>query len=377
MKTECSRIPEAVDFVSGELEAGDEAEFSLHLRECEACREDVAKLRQVRMRLVSLPRSEPKRSPEQIVASAVNAESIPVRKRMRFQRIAAAAVFMFGASVAWMAARRDEPVVAEVQAMPRGGEWHESMDRAVRWLESRQNVDGSWDAEKWGGRPEFQVALTALSMIAVRNSMDHSAAPGKAIEWLKRQQDPDGMFGPKGVGRPFNQSLATLALLRAPQAAVDAELKASIKSGIAAILRSQVPDGGWGHYGSGISNNAVTVWHVQTLELASAQGWTEVNDALERGRRSLSRMERPPSEHALAKGGRIDMCGAYFAAIQWSQRHDAESKARLNELRESLIGMQTHMGDDSGSWPPDDTRNQVGGRLFSTSLAALALNDCR
>lgn len=375
MKTECSRISKAVDFVSGELDAQEEAEFSLHLRECGACRAEVERFRSLRLRLVSLPKSEPKRSPEEIVAAAMKADATPARTGFRFQRMAAAAAVIFCAAVTWKMTRPQIPAVARIVEPPHGGELHQSVDRAVHWLESQQEADGSWDVEKWGGRPEFQVALTALSTIAVQNSLENASTSEKAIVWLKRQQGPDGMFGPKGVGRPFNQSLATLALLRAPNASVDNELKTAIQSGIDAILRSQVPDGGWGHYGSAVSNNAVTAWHVQTLELAAVQGWPEVKDAMERGKQCLARMEPSSPEIVLAKSGRIDMCSTYFSAIQLSQQDDDDSRTRLEHLRKALIGLQTATGDDSGSWPPDDTRNQVGGRLFSTSLAALALGD--
>lgn len=377
MKTECSGISKAVDFISGELDAREEVDFSQHLRECSACRSEVERFRQLRMRLVSLPQTEPKRSPEEIIATAMRSDPAPVRAGFRFQRVAAAAAVVLCAAVTWKMTRPQATSVAQIVEPPHGGELHQSVDRAVRWLESQQEADGSWDVAKWGGRPEFQVALTALSTIAVQNSLENASSSGKAIVWLKRQQGSDGMFGPKGVGRPFNQSLATLALLRAPNASVDSEMKSAIQSGIDAILRSQVPDGGWGHYGSAVSNNAVTAWHVQTLELAATQGWSEVRDAMERGKQCLARLEAISPESALAKNGRIDMCSAYFSAIQLSQQDDADSRVQLEHLRKSLIGLQTATGDDSGSWPPDDTRNQVGGRLFSTSLAAIALDDTR
>lgn len=378
MKTECPSSPKAIDFVCDELAPEVALDFAIHLKKCEVCRAAVDDQRALRTKLLSLPVPRPARSPGEIAAAAVRSQRATSPRGLRASWWAAAAAVVLCAGAVWRMNRGDSRHMTENPANALSVSSHESLDRAVHWLESQQEADGSWNVEKWGARPEFQVALTALSSIAILNSTEVPQSSFRAIEWLANQQNKDGMFGPKGVGRPFNQSLATLALLHAAGNAPSGALQAPIDAGLKAILRSQISDGGWGHYGSAASNSAVTAWHVQALEIAADQGWSEVNEALERGKTFLHRAGDASTTSAGAgfgKTGRIDMCAAYFSAMRLSERNDAGSRDRLEELRRSLIGLQTASGEDSGSWPPDDTRGHVGGRLFSTSLAALTLND--
>lgn len=378
MKTDCSMTSKVAEFLSEELEADDARDFVHHLAECAACREEVETQRRLFRRLRSLPESDPGVHPGDIVAAAMGQAAVAHRKARGWFPVsvaAAAAVAVMGLA-AWQALGPQQVVSHDPAHAPAAGG---SVNRAVRWLEAQQQADGSWDVRKWGGRPEFQVALSSLSALAILNSNpSNNPAAERAAEWLIRQQGSDGMFGPKGVGRPFNQSLATLALLHVSRDRRDEALRPSVEAAVSAICRSQLPDGGWGHSGSVESNDTVTAWHVQTLEHATRNGFAQAAAALERGKSCLSRLQdgRPANAVSLlTKSGYLDMCSVYFTALQLSQQSDGESRKQLESLREQLIALQAASGADAGSWPPDATRHQVGGRLFSTSLAALTLDD--
>jgi hypothetical protein len=56
-------------------------------------------------------------------------------------------------------------------------------------------------------------------------------------------------------------------------------------------------------------------------------------------------------------------------------RESGESAAldQLTSIRKILLEKQIHQGEDSGSWAPIDRWSAVGGRLYSTAMASLAL----
>lgn len=379
MKTECPMNFKVAEFASGELDAAESHEFNAHLVGCPACRDELQEHRRLLDRLRSLPVVQPVARPGDIVAAVLRKQTETSRKSARWLPISAAAAAVAIIGLAGWGMLRPSADHGTVSRPPLEKPLaDQSLERALKWLETQQQSDGSWDVRKWGGRPEFQVALSSLSTLAILNAGNiDTRVSARAVDWLIGQQGSDGMFGPQGVGRPFNQSLATLALLQASRSRNDETLRTSIDAAISAIRRSQLPDGGWGHSGSVESNDTVTTWHVQTLELAARNGWAQAADALERGRGCLARMQdgrMNVADPALAISGRLDMCSIYFTVLQLGERNDETSRKRLDALRGKLIDMQADSGEDAGSWPPDSTRHQVGGRLFSTSLAALTLD---
>ena len=263
-----------------------------------------------------------------------------------------------------------------------------SSDRAINWLCANQEADGSWDAEKWGGSRNFKVALTALPAIAVigRNptTPERAAVAARAVGWLQTQQSENGTFGPVNLGLPYNQSLATLALLHAYRHHQDPSLKSSIESAIAAMAQAQTRDGGWGWSGSPFADSLITTWHVEALRLADELGLGNSKTTLVHGLAWLSAHPDPHSEadptHVSpdmilpGKTG-IDLCRSYFLTITLQRERDDFSHQRLAAIRQSVVHYQVPEGDHSGSWPPDQRWGRSGGRIYSTALASLSLVD--
>ncbi len=378
MKTDCPHRCHAIDFITGELDPATAGVFSRHLGECETCRAEVDSAHRLIASLRSLPEPEYRDRTEEILAAVKRGENRPATPVWK-RPLAAAAAIAILATAFWAPKRPANSPIASVSTdTPKAGSTPDaSIRKAVDWLKANQSADGSWDAKKWGGRPQFQVALTALPAIAIQHAGEPADQSARmAVRWLLGQQSADGLIGPKGVGLPFNHSLATFALLQAANGRSESELKAPLKAALDAILRNQTRDGGWGHYGSPFSNNSITAWHLRTLETAAASGWTEVMPALERAKASLaSQVQDTRGTPAASGDGAIpDMCATYFSAGELSRQNDPAAREKLSSIRETLLALQENAGNDSGSWPPDGTWGHAGGRLYSTALASLTLD---
>ncbi|MFZ0090416.1 MAG: squalene--hopene cyclase [Solirubrobacteraceae bacterium] len=87
----------------------------------------------------------------------------------------------------------------------------ESIRRAVHWLESHQNADGGWgedcrsyDDDAWIGRGTSTASQTGWALLALDAAGEHSAAVRRGIAWLVATQRPDGGWDePQHTGTGF------------------------------------------------------------------------------------------------------------------------------------------------------------------------------
>jgi hypothetical protein len=391
MNPECPFVARVVDFAAGELSPPDQLKIENHLLECLGCREELASYRQLISKLRLLPVPEASEDLAQRVLAAVReppAESSQ-RKIIWLWSAAAVALLSFLPFIhrAWTPAA--STVATGMTKNPRT-----SLGLAIHWLCSQQEADGSWNAEKWGGNQNFQVALTALPTIAIIRSHpstpERAAVAARAVEWLCAQQSDDGTFGPENLGIPYNHSIATLALLHAYGQNHDPALKRPIDIAVAAMVHAQSRDGGWGWRGAVSSDRTITGWHVEALRLAHELGVKNSRNALDRGiaweathldpASEVDIASIPPdkiltrNENALGKAG-LDLCSFYFLTASLQREQDKVSQRQLAAIRQSLVLDQVPKGEDSGSWTPDDRWGRRGGRIYSTALASLSLTD--
>jgi hypothetical protein len=370
MNLNCQLSTQLVDFAAGELAPQDQMEIISHLSGCAECRDKLASHRHFITELQSLPVPEASVDLAQRILAAVR-EPQPVHfyRRPLWQASAAAAVVLIS-SLALL--YRPHPVAqspgntAGVVVNPVS-----SIDRAVTWLCTHQEANGSWDAQKWGGNRHFEVALTALPALAVigkhPTTPQRSAVATRAIEWLRAQQSQDGTFGPDNLGKPYNHSIATLALLHAYRLDRDPYLRRQLDAAITAMVRAQNHDGGWAWQAATLSDRTITGWHLAALRLADELGISGVKSALDGGLAWVTAYSAAPANLGL------DLSRAYFLTVSPKSAGSTDFTSQLTTLRQRLVQQQILQGTNSGSWSPDIGSEHSGGRIYFTALASLSL----
>ena len=79
------------------------------------------------------------------------------------------------------------------------GPEHQSITRAVHWLEAHQNADGGWGEDlrsyrddSWRGRGESTASQTAWALLALLAVDPNTAAVARGVQWLVDEQREDG-----------------------------------------------------------------------------------------------------------------------------------------------------------------------------------------
>lgn len=372
---ECRFLEDAARHVTGKTYHPD---FAEHCQQCPACQEAV----RVWQRLASPPAVEPRADFTREILAAV-AESQKKVVRPQWHRWAAAALLIFSLTSVSLWHRGTTPATLtsqDISPAPSPPRADGSVREALDWFCRAQEADGSWSPARWGGDPRFEVALTALPMLAILSAPDEitpqrAAAIEKARHYLLSHCDDKGRFGPAFYGSSYSQSIATLALLSCYQQQPDAEIKLVLHRAIDVIISQQQTTGCWGPGAAGQPDVTVTLWQVEALKAAHALGWEEVQPHLSLGNKwlALNGSAAVPSLDTLRAGGAVDYFAVYFATTQLKKAGDASALDQLSSIRHALLRKQVQQGAESGSWTPDDRWATAGGRLYTTAMVSLAL----
>lgn len=421
----CPEAADAAAFVAGELDEAAGRRLADHAAACPECEAAVEAVRRTVATLRAVPDEKPGRDLAPTILTLIAAERGGRVSRIfgpapaRIVRLAAAAALVaaLGAGV-WLAARTGYRVGPAVAARP--------VDRGADWLCRIQEADGSWSTARWGGDARYEVALTSLALMALLQ--DEALPPPRAgparraMEFLRARQDATGRFGPAFDNAPYNHGMATLALLRAWERFRDPELQAPVDRAVAYIVKRQRPAGGWGYesVADAAPNLSVSYWQCEALRVAEKLGWPSVRAPCDRGRmwiaglgddegfygyrgagdtpagaRALSAMgaatilthdggsEVPAARLDAVKRRVVEVAGgsrtsedyyhSYFLMRALRSLAQGEGGGFLEAMRRDLLNRQVLRGDTAGSFEPDARWGAVGGRVYSTALAMLAL----
>ncbi len=302
---DCRWADTALPFVQGELPPAERGTFSEHLAGCPACTRSVGEAREF---LAHLSASLPDESCADL-APRVLAQVLPGSWGRRglsvpsWVRWTAAACVLAGVLGALVQAFRKPPAASPVlrdTATADAPDSARAREKALGWLASVQEPDGTWDPARWDGHGNFSVAVTGLALMAftgpegVAPEAAHAPAAGRARAALLRSQDGAGHFGPRGVGSLYNHAIATAALLAADAARPDPAARSAASRGVRFLLAAQTLSGGWGYAEGGRAgvgggggedepNTAMSVWPLVALARARAAGMPGVEMPLARG----------------------------------------------------------------------------------------------
>lgn len=414
---ECRHRADVAEYVRGELDAAACSAMDAHLSGCVACRAAVEDARRVMARLGADPDVAVSRDQVTLVLDRIAKRPVVMWSPWVRGLAAAAGLALLLGGWVWLRGGHGSAVSAKDDPLP----------AAAAWLCETQEADGSWSTARWGGRPQFEVALTGLSLMALLQEEDRTdagqAAVDRAVGYLVSQQDDAGRIGPAFDAELYNQGIATLALVRAYQARRTEALRKVLDKSLVRMESLQNPDGGWGYQNTmdKESNMSMTLWQVEALRLAGKAGWESGRERAARGLRWMTRMVsrngsfgyRQPGDvegksqtltamgaMSLADGGEgfllspevsravreqvarvadgmepdMDYYRRYFlAATLKKMGEEPAAVRRLTDLRKQLVARQVGDGVYRGSWPADDQWGSAGGRVYATAMASLSL----
>ncbi|MCW3069332.1 MAG: shc [Solirubrobacterales bacterium] len=180
------------------------------------------------------------------------------------------------------------------------------VQRGVRWLIDHQEPDGSWFG-RWGVNHVYGTGAAVPGLIAAGMDPSHECIR-RAVGWLEAHQNEDGGWGedprsyddPAWVGRgPSTASQTAWALLALHAAGRsggqnngDARSSRSAARGVAWLVDTQRPDGGWDepqYTGTGFPSDYYINYHLYRLTfpimaLGRCLGAASEIDAADRGR---------------------------------------------------------------------------------------------
>ena len=294
----------------------------------------------------------------------------------------------------------------------------------IRWLANAQEADGHWDPARWGGKQEYTVGLTGISLLAILESKEDfsskEACIQRACEYLLKQQHKDGRFGEVFDGTMYNHGIATVALLELYRRGNKPELENPLKSALAFIRQNQLATGGWTYLArsSEVANTAVSTWPLLALLISDSIGWKDVDHSINRAVRWLAglidengqfgyehRGSSPYGTEALTAMGAYCLLKAQKIGMKIDSHIIKKAEQKLASFKtgsstdfyktyfhvcvfkeigepmySNMISIQNELaarirqsGTEKGSWDPVDRWGTTGGRIYSTAMALMSL----
>ena len=292
-------------------------------------------------------------------------------------------------------------------------------------------TNGSWDCDKLGGGPHYDVGVTGLALLALLGAGQgnpYAQNVDKGVEFLVKSQDAQGMCGARASQHfIYNHIMATHALCEAY--ARTRKRKEPAQKAVNFLLNARNPFMGW-RYGMrpGDNDTSVTSWAIIALAAAQAAGlqvdpqaftgakaWVDKMTGPEFGQVGYivrgSASARPeglinvfPAEktHAMTAAGIITRLLAnddasapgiqkgakLMAALKpaWQRpqidmvfwHHGAFALSKLQHpawapWRDAFTAALVSNQKNDGSWDPAGPWGPDGGRVFSTALMAISL----
>jgi RNA polymerase sigma factor (sigma-70 family) len=158
---------------------------------------------------------------------------------------------------------------------PEKSEAQEALAAGLRWLADRQAANGHWTMR---GNFPTDTAATALALLPLLRAGEgppaaallgpHAGNVERGLAYLVRTQQPDGGFG----DTMYAQALATLAFCVGYAHTADPVLHQPAQRALDFIARAQHPAGGWRYLPGQAGDTSVTCWQIEALDAGRAAG---------------------------------------------------------------------------------------------------------
>ena len=361
------------------------AAFEEQLRDSDLLKARVYELTSLVQWLRSIPEEEP---PADLPARTMQAVgrtpsgtgtdhlTPPVRVHRLLLPIAAAAALLLVSAI--VAVNLSEPDRRRRTA--RSAEFlpiRDALSQGLRWLASAQQPSGMWDAGRWGGDRRHNAGLTGLALMALLTAEGHEAEDysdhiRRAAGFLLSIQKENGFLGTDQGSCAIDHCMATCALLEAYHRYPTRHLAAAIEqalpwvSSLAGFSSSayQVPDRRGG--------DPLGLWIQLVMRLAQREGFATPSEGpapSSRGEQVLRRRVRPSARGRPSVQILIRLAEARHPDA--SAPDSSPPCATRAVIR--ILQRQDRSGTLAGSWDDLDGYGRIGGRVYSTALAVLAL----
>lgn len=159
----------------------------------------------------------------------------------------------------------------------------------LEWLKRNQNSDGLWDTVP--GQLNNQVAATAMALLAFQGAGhthktgDYKTVVAKGWAALLKKQDSEGNFfrpGPPRHHQLYTHAQATIALCELYGMTKDPEYKKPAQKAINFCFEAQSSGGGWRYSPGETGDLSVTGWFVMALQSARMAGLDVPSDRLDK-----------------------------------------------------------------------------------------------
>lgn len=312
----------------------------------------------------------------------------------------------------------EKPLVVTVKMTPAG---KLACKKALFWLASKQNPDGSWSESRY----PHNTAITAFAVLAfmsqghVPGQGEYGPIVSKAARFIASAQraEGDGYLVGRG-GNMYCHGMATLALAELYGMTHDDELKPVLDKALDLIIRCQSPQGGWRYdpnpHDADIS---ATIMQVMALRAAKNGGLNVPDVVLTRALQYVEACRDPnsggynyqpgqkhPGFARTAAGACIlQLCGKYDhehmqEAIKFLQKDtNREKRFRAREYfwyghYYAAHAMHIVGGDtwkewysdisnvllprqaENGAWEAQDLEGNPPGPVYQTSIAVIILS---
>ncbi|MCK6471423.1 MAG: terpene cyclase/mutase family protein [Planctomycetes bacterium] len=327
-----------------------------------------------------------------------------------------------------------------------GGKATESaVDAALRWLAKHQEADGHWDCQKYGGK-QADVAMCGLALLAFLGA-GHTEKVGqykdnvtRAVAWMKSIQNADGSYFKNGEthGIGYHHAIAGLAMAEAAGMGRVPGTVASAQKGVDySIDIHQKGDAseklGWRYAAKSATGDiSVSGWFIMQLKSAKVAGlkvdpagfdgaikfldsvqnkgaggggadasfgsgghvygYTDANSVSHRrtaigclGRQFLG-WKKEDLQGGVdwfvnkggvpnwgANGGSVDLYYWYYGTLCVFQQGGDVWKNWNESMKKALCDNQRRGGDEDGSWDPVGDYSGYWGRVGQTALGCLCL----